>query len=264
MPERISLEDETLYAHYSNHIQRYEFSAEYCAGKRVLDLGCGIGYGSYYLSSLPGTSVVGVDISDVAIREANKIYSGPSVEFLKADVERLLDGPAVRERGPFQAVVNFENIEHLQHPDRMLASARELLGSGGVFASSTPNGEVSEINENGKYSCSEFHVKEYTETEFRSLLGEYFAEIELFGQWKTPAAIFRQKREQYLFEQICESYYNPIQRLYRGLRRLMRKPTLPPPHLDGGASYPGEYVIKPLAARPYPWPATFLIAVCRA
>jgi 2-polyprenyl-3-methyl-5-hydroxy-6-metoxy-1,4-benzoquinol methylase len=263
MAERIALTDNTFYAQHGNHVQRYEFSANYCTGKRVLDVGCGTGYGSFFLASLPGTSVVGVDISDEALSEATKFYSGPTVEFIKADVECLLENPAVRERGPFQSVVNFENIEHLRHPDRMLESVRGLLEAGGVFISSTPNGEISELDETGRYRTSEFHVKEYTETELRSMLGKIFKEIELFGQWRTPAFIFRKQWEKELFDQMCESYYNPIHQFYRGLKRLMHRRTAQPPVLYAGASYPWDYVIKPLSARPYPWPPTILIAVCR-
>jgi cyclopropane fatty-acyl-phospholipid synthase-like methyltransferase len=264
MAERISLSDGTLYSNYCDHIQRYEFGANYCAGKNVLDVGCGSGYGGYYLASLPGTTVLGVDISDEALGEAKQFFGGPAIEFLKADVEKLTEYPAICERAPFQAVVNFENIEHLYHPEQMVAGVRKLLDRDGVFITSTPNGELSERTEHGYYRCSKFHVKEFTESEIRSVLGQSFSRIELFGQWKTPSQVFRQKWDETIYQHLCELYYSPFSRIARGLKRLLRKAPLPPPVFHpAGASYPWEYVIRPRLANPFPWLPTFLIAVCR-
>ena len=50
MAERISLEDETFFGGYSNHMRRYAFAQPYCLDRRVLDAGCGTGYGTSYLA----------------------------------------------------------------------------------------------------------------------------------------------------------------------------------------------------------------------
>ena len=62
--ERLSLTDKTQCGGYSNHIQRYTLVSEYCRGKRVLDAGCGTGYGSTYLMGAGAASVTGVNIAD--------------------------------------------------------------------------------------------------------------------------------------------------------------------------------------------------------
>ena len=63
MPERLSINDQSILYGYAHHIQRYEFALNYCGHKRVLDAGCGTGYGSYYLSINGASEVIGVDIA---------------------------------------------------------------------------------------------------------------------------------------------------------------------------------------------------------
>ncbi|MGO9598768.1 MAG: hypothetical protein ACLP7Q_12335 [Isosphaeraceae bacterium] len=41
------------------HIERYRWAAEFVVGKRVLDVGCGSGYGSAMLASAGATHVKG-------------------------------------------------------------------------------------------------------------------------------------------------------------------------------------------------------------
>ena len=52
------------------HRQRYEFAARLCAGRRVLDLGCGSGYGSAILAA-QALEVLGVDRDSRAIEVAS-------------------------------------------------------------------------------------------------------------------------------------------------------------------------------------------------
>src|ERR687884_678866 len=48
-------------------------------GKRVLDVGCGLGAGSWLMAK-QGAHVTGVDVSDDAVQWAQKTYEGPAVE----------------------------------------------------------------------------------------------------------------------------------------------------------------------------------------
>ncbi len=62
MAERLSLDDDSLYQGYADHIQRYAFAAQYCSGRRVLDAGCGTGYEttSEFLSHKGGQVAIGL------------------------------------------------------------------------------------------------------------------------------------------------------------------------------------------------------------
>ena len=111
-PERI-VPDETEPGIVALHLKRYEFARPYCVGKRVLDAGCGVGYGSAFLGEA-ARSVVGVDVSAEAIEYARTRYGGRNVEFAVGDLQQLERGDA-----EFDAIVAFEVIEHLPHPEQL-------------------------------------------------------------------------------------------------------------------------------------------------
>jgi 2-polyprenyl-3-methyl-5-hydroxy-6-metoxy-1,4-benzoquinol methylase len=52
------------------HISRYIFAKGFIKDKSILELGCGIGYGSNYLKSSGAKEVVAGDISEDAIKYA--------------------------------------------------------------------------------------------------------------------------------------------------------------------------------------------------
>lgn len=259
--ERISTGSKTFYTSYGNHIQRDNFAEQYASGKRVIDAGCGIGYGSAHLAMNGALSVVAIDISDDAMAEAKRLYRRDNLRFIKGDVERLAEIADLG--GPFDVGVNFENIEHLANPTRFLAGVKELLTSEGTFVVSTPNGELTERDETGNIK-NQFHLKEFTMDEFREMLGQFFGSTEFFGQWKTSEMLARQDFEKRLFANLCETYYSPTARMWRGLRRVLGKTNAPPPEYTGEwTCFSRDFTIKPIGFQPFPWPPDVIIAVCR-
>jgi SAM-dependent methyltransferase len=261
MPERISIDDGSLYHGYSNHIQRYGFAASICAGKRVLDAGCGTGYGSDYLARNGAAEVVAVDISEEALSEARRYYQRANLKFFKANVERLKEAAEIE--GPFDIVVNFENLEHLQEPRLFIQEARRLLGEDGTLILSSPNGDLTERDERGQIK-NVFHVREFNQEELIAVLQPEFPLLQLFGQWRTPEGRVRVKIEKNVFEMLNELYYNPAQRAWRAVKRVLGKLCAPPPEFTAaGTSYPWEFVIQPLSERPFPWPPEVILAIAR-
>src|SRR2546421_405241 len=229
--ERLSLSDESMIASYAEHIQRYQFALEYCRGKRVLDAGCGTGYGSHFLASNGATSVLAVDISREALNEADHNYRLKNLRYQIRNVESLCEEPSLREQ--FDVVVNFENLEHLQRPSQLVEGAAATLKRGGTFITSTPNGAISERGANGTL-LNIFHVKEFTQEELTALLSPHFETLSMFGQWLTHSGKLRKMRARELFEQLCEMYYNPISRLGRVLKRFARRRVTGPPRFTAG------------------------------
>ena len=91
------------------HRHRYELAAELFAGMRVLDLGCGSGYGSEVLATT-AASVVGVDVDAGALADARRGYGGAGITFEEGDAIELL-GTRLADR--FDAIVMFEALEHV-------------------------------------------------------------------------------------------------------------------------------------------------------
>ncbi|HWE34197.1 MAG TPA: methyltransferase domain-containing protein [Solirubrobacteraceae bacterium] len=155
--ERLTLEAaaaDTMLA--CEHRQRYEFAAPLCAGKRVLDLCCGTGYGTAILAA-QASEVVGVD-NDAATVELASVSIGrefAGVRFELADAVEFLTHDVVAS---FDVVVCFEGLEHLQDVDRALAALRDHAGRGLQIVASIPNGKL--FSEQNPYHVTEFGYDE--------------------------------------------------------------------------------------------------------
>jgi SAM-dependent methyltransferase len=169
-PERIVPED-TPAGVVALHLKRYDFARPYCEGVDVLDAGCGVGYGSAHLAEA-AAKVVGVDVSAEAIAYARAHYAGPRTSFDVMDVTAL-----ELPDDSFDVVCSFETLEHVREPPQAVREAARVLRAGGVYVVSTPRAER---------TCSSpdnpFHEVEYSPADFRALLRERFASVELYGQ----------------------------------------------------------------------------------
>lgn len=95
----------------------------------ILELGCGTGWLSNELAALG--SCLGVDLSPLAIAQAQQTFTAPS--FLCADLAEW------RPPRQFDVVVSHEVLEHLRDQKRHIELAFEALEPGGVLIMTTPN-----------------------------------------------------------------------------------------------------------------------------
>lgn len=168
----------------NEHMSRYSFAARLARHKRVLDIACGMGYGSFELSR-HATAVVGLDVAAEAVAAAAERYQAPNLRFLTAPAQHIpLDDHS------FDLIVAFEVIEHLSDWEALLAEARRLLAPGGQFIVSTPNREY--YAETRRLAGpNPFHVHEFEYEEFRTELARFFPSVTLFLQNHVQAIAFR-------------------------------------------------------------------------
>jgi trans-aconitate methyltransferase len=91
------------------HIMRYAWATQFAWAESVVDLGCGVGYGSYILSMV-ADSVLGVDVNSESIAYADMRFVAPNLDYER---HNLLDGPP---EGRPSLYVAFEVLEHLADP----------------------------------------------------------------------------------------------------------------------------------------------------
>ena len=90
------------------HIERYAFVRQFIWG-RVLDVACGVGYGSYLLGKNPDVvSLKGVDIDAASIDWAKQHFADERVSFERDCVTGIA--------GAFDCLVSLETLEHLEDP----------------------------------------------------------------------------------------------------------------------------------------------------
>jgi SAM-dependent methyltransferase len=157
----------------NEHMARYTFAARLARAKRVLDAGCGAGYGSAELAR-SAERVVGVDRAPEAIEFARAHYAAANVSFEEASCETLPHAD-----GSFELVVAFEVIEHLEDWRGFLREARRVLVPNGQLVVSTPN-KLYYTESRGAGGANPFHVHEFDFEEFRAELTAIFPHVSLF------------------------------------------------------------------------------------
>ena len=168
----------------NEHLARYMFAVRLAGGKRVLDAGCGAGYGSAELARV-AASVVGADIAAEAVDFARGQYPRPNLSFEQSSCTAL-----PHPDGCFDLVVAFEVIEHLEDWRGFLREAHRRLAPGGQFVVSTPN-RLYYTESRGAEGANPFHVHEFDFAEFRSELQAVFPHVALFLENHAEGVVFR-------------------------------------------------------------------------
>ena len=168
----------------NEHLARYAFAARLARGKRVLDAGCGAGYGSAELVK-SALSVVGVDAAADATTYAREHYRLPNLHFEQASCSGLPHRDAT-----FDLVVAFEVIEHLPDWREFLQEARRVLTPTGHFIVSTPN-KLYYQQSRVRVGPNPFHAHEFEFGEFRNELSSIFPYISLFLENHVEGVVFR-------------------------------------------------------------------------
>ncbi|MCC6672715.1 MAG: class I SAM-dependent methyltransferase [Planctomycetes bacterium] len=156
------------------HLARYRFALGFAVGRRVLDLGCGEGYGAALLG-LSARSVVGCEIDAGAVARAAAAYRHANLCFVHVGATGLLPFAS----GSYDLVTAFEVIEHVPDPDRLLDEARRLLAPGGILIVSSPNRPYYRMERN---EVNPYHVHEFDLPELRDALQARFREVRIFGE----------------------------------------------------------------------------------
>ena len=168
--------NKTPYSFWQSAAERYIFASNFVKDKVVLDVACGVGFGTSYLAR-KSAQIIGGDISKQAIEYASMHYktNTGNINFHILDALNL---PFSDES--FDAVVSIETIEHIKEYKRFISECSRVIKGGGVFICSTPNRKItSPLSIRAPYK---FHVHEFYEEEFRKALREQFSSVALYGQ----------------------------------------------------------------------------------
>ena len=161
--ERLHASDDLFAVDLARHRAAYEYASGRFAVSRLLDLGCGSGYGTHSLA-LQHTGVVGFDriVPDAAQRSG-------SGSFVRGELRSLPFADA-----SFARVVSFQVIEHFADPTVYVDALATLIRPDGEALITTPNRLMSD-------GVNPYHLREYTAEALRVVLARRFGAVEILG-----------------------------------------------------------------------------------
>lgn len=147
----------------ADHTSRYELACNFIPDDAaVLDICCGVGYGSKILAEKTNCkSVQSVDKSEDAINYGRTYYSDPKITFHCSD---CFEAPLEKES--FDAIVSFETVEHIQEDKAFIERLHTLLKPNGTLILSTPNEELMPYH----IDKFPFHFRHYTPNELKTFI----------------------------------------------------------------------------------------------
>lgn len=151
---------------FRRHEVAYAWLAPWCAGARVVDAGCGEGYGAALVAGT-AAAVAGLDYAPDVLAHVRESYR--SVAPVRADLQRLPIADCAAE-----VVVSSQTIEHLHDQPGFVAECARVLRPSGTLVVTTPN-RLTFVPGNP------FHTRELTAADLRDLLAPAFEVTRMLG-----------------------------------------------------------------------------------
>lgn len=153
-----------------HHLGRYIWAIEVLKQRkvrRVLDVACGAGYGSFMFSSaLPDAMITGADYDEGAVKDARQSYQRENLQFFSGSVTQWTFGE-------YDAIVSFDTIEHVPHREIMMQNIVEHLASDGCLLLSTPCGHDETVLRPDWH----YHQIEYSSNALHDFVRRYFKTV---------------------------------------------------------------------------------------
>ncbi|HSP36509.1 MAG TPA: class I SAM-dependent methyltransferase [Frankiaceae bacterium] len=161
---------------FRRHEAAYRALLPFVHGARLLEAGCGEGYGAAALRER-ARSVLAVDADVQAAAHAARTY--PSIDVVRGDLQRL---PLAD--GAMEVVTNLQVIEHLWDQESFLAECARVLRPAGTLLITTPNRIT--FSPGRDTPLNPFHTRELSAGELAGMLEREFVVTRMMGLGHGP------------------------------------------------------------------------------
>ena len=153
---------------FFGHFSIYAYAVPLIQGARVLDVGCGSGYGSAHLAERGAASVLGIDPSETAIAFSRDHFTRHNLEFRRMAAEALGDLPAAS----VDVVFSSNALEHVADLAAFFRGAWQVLRPDGTLLIAVPP----ITNEHLLYQnlINPYHVNLWSPRQWSATIARYF------------------------------------------------------------------------------------------
>lgn len=205
--ERVSASDLSDNYVFQRSLLAYLKAAELVHG-RVLEIGTGDGYGIDIIAG-KATEFTTIDKHPKELKPSQK----ENVKFICQKFPQA-DNP-VFPSGYFDFIITFQVIEHIKKDSLFIQEAKRILKPEGKLIIATPNSLMS-------LTRNPWHVREYTPSQFDTLLSKYFSSVEKYGVFGNEKIMAYYAQNKISVNKIVR--YDFLKLQYRLPRQLLRIP----------------------------------------
>lgn len=204
--ERVSSHEASDNVIFQRHLVAYNEAAKLIYGN-VLEVGSGEGYGIELLASKV-ERYQAIDKYNTSVESYAAKY--PHVHFQQMNIP-----PIEFPENTFDCIVTFQVIEHIEDDAGMVREMARVLKPGGLMIMTTPNIKMS-------LTRNPWHVREYTVSQLKGLLQNYFSEVDMKGVYGNQKVMDYYHANRKSVEKITRFDFFNLQ--YRLPRRLLQIP----------------------------------------
>ncbi|MFA4842656.1 MAG: class I SAM-dependent methyltransferase [Candidatus Omnitrophota bacterium] len=187
----------------AQHLKPYELVREKARGRRVLEIGCGDGYGCAYLAQV-AQEIIGIDYCLETILKAEQKYKAGNIAF------RCMEATSLDfQDNSFDIICSFQVIEHIPQAQlaQYLREAKRVMKDNGGFYLSTLN-LLNAMKPGQAYIKNPAHCGEFTLPELKTLLTGVFPHVQIYGLYLSPKHRFFQLLKKIGI--LIDGFYNKV------------------------------------------------------
>jgi len=175
-PDNLNFDNITDYVLYVRHKKAYDFIKDKIKDKKILEIGCGSGFGSNILIEY-ANEVYAIDIDPDAIEKAQNNNKNNRINFFNGDVLKGLPF----SNNEFDFVVCFQVFEHIEvnKTQLFLSEIERVLKKSGVLFLTTPNRQIRLLP--FQKPTNKYHKKEYSATSLEKSINRVFNNVKILG-----------------------------------------------------------------------------------
>lgn len=190
------------------HIGRYLWVSQFVHEKRVLDIACGAGRGSFVMAEEgKAKEILACDIDPKVVKYASVRNKHERINFAVQNAETFF------VKDLFDVIVSFETIEHIPNVESFLERMKASLSDSGYFFVSTP---ISRKTLDEK-PHNEHHIREWGFLEFHKIVSKYFQIENIYLQMHPPSISKLKRLFKILKKKLLSVNYNSNNSTYNDI-----------------------------------------------